>query len=69
MQHAEEVLSFADTHCTTCKRDENEDCPILASAFCEQPVQWLANRCTAHWPLGEEREPVQQCPHTLELPL
>jgi hypothetical protein len=65
---SEHVLVFADEHCGACQRDSDESCPILAGAFIAWPKEWLGSRCTAHWPIGE-KEPVQLCPHTLELPL
>ncbi len=64
---SEHPYIFADEHCASCQRREN-DCQILAGAHFDRPIQWLKNRCTAHWPIGE-KEPVQQCPNTLELPL
>lgn len=66
----EDVLAFAfaDGPCLDCAADKNEDCPILAGAFSEWPVQWVDGKCTAYRREGE-REPVQRCEHTKELPL
>lgn len=61
---SEHVYVFAQDHCTNCQRDEDESCPILASAFVAWPAEWQKTRCAAHWPVGES-EPAQQCTDTL----
>jgi hypothetical protein len=46
--NAEDVHCFVDDACDGCDKDKNEDCPIIAAAFSEWPVEWVSGKCAAH---------------------